>query len=79
MADNLKIELSSEGVREFLRSDDMMNVCKELADEIVQRAGGDYQVGTYTGKNRVNAQIDITSYKALRDNHKNNTLLKAMR
>ena len=74
----VKIELNSDGVRELLRSSEIMEVCKSHADKIAARAGSGYEVTTFTGKNRVNASVHAATEEAYRDNLKNNTLLKAV-
>ena len=74
-----RIELNSEGVKSLLRSPEMMNVCKEYADNAQARLGDGYEVTTYTGKTRVNAQIAAETYAARKDNAKNNTIFKAVR
>lgn len=79
MSGKVKIELNRAAVRELLRSSEMQSICKELADGIAGRVGSGYEVTTHTGKNRVNASVNATSYEAKRDNMKNNTLLKAVR
>lgn len=73
-----RIELNAEGVRELLRSSEMMAVCREHAERIAERAGTGYEVTTYTGENRVNASVHAATEEAYRDNLKNNTLLKAV-
>lgn len=78
MAKRYRIELNGEGVRELLRSSEMMSVCKEHARQIAARAGSGYAVSTYTGKTRVNASVYAATEEANRDNLKNNTLLKAV-
>lgn len=80
MAEKFRIELNPEGVRELLQSPEMEAVCREHAEAIAARAGGDgYSVTTHTGRTRVNASVYAASAKAKRDNMKNNTLLKAVR
>lgn len=76
---NLKIELNSDGVRELLRSPAMAAECRAQAQAIAVRAGGGYSVSTYTGATRVNASVMTETAEAMRDNLKNNTLLKAVR
>lgn len=73
----VRFELNKAGVRELLRSQEMMTVCKEYADRIRSRAGAGYEVSTYVGTNRVNASVYADTYEARRDNYENNTLLKA--
>jgi len=80
----IRVELNSDGVRELLRSPEMNGICTELAQGIAQRANGmgadgGYSVSSYTGTNRVNASVYCATREALRDNLKNNTLLKAVK
>lgn len=79
MADKVKIVLNTAGVRELLKSQELMAVCSEHADTIAQRCGSGYETSTYTGKNRVNAMVAASTYQAKADNMKNNTILKAVR
>lgn len=75
---NLKIELNSEGVRELLRSPEIMAVCREQADAALGRLGDGYEVDEYTGPNRVNVQISAVSREAIRENLESNTVLTAL-
>ena len=75
----LRIELNGAGVRELLRSSEMKAICGEQASEIAQRCGDGYSYDTYTGQNRVNAEVRAETWEARRDNSENNTILKAMR
>ena len=76
----VKFKLNYKGVRALLQSQAMLNVVKKHADEIQQRAGGGYEATAFgPGKTRVNASVRATTRKAIKDNLKNNTLLKAMR
>lgn len=74
-----KIVLNRAGVREMLRSNEMLGICKEYADHAVNRLGSGYEVTTYTGKNRVNAAVETATYRAMRDNMQNNSILKALK
>ncbi len=76
---NVRIELNSQGVRELLRSEEMMAICKEHADKALSNLGEGYEVTTHTGRNRVNAEVAAVSYEAKLDNSRNNTILKAIR
>lgn len=76
---NVRIELNSSGVRELLRSGEMMAICKEHADKALSNLGEGYEVTTHTGSNRVNAEVAAVSYEAKLDNSRNNTILKAIR
>ncbi|WP_281522480.1 hypothetical protein [Mogibacterium timidum] len=74
-----KFQLNKSGVRELLRSSELMEECSRHAKRIQNRCGEGYEVTTHTGKNRVNASVHAKTIKARKDNAKNNTLLKAMR
>ena len=78
MGKHYEVELNSEGVRELLRSSEMMAICRSHAQAIANRAGSGYEVTTYTGKNRVNASVHAATEEAYKDNLENNTLLKAV-
>ena len=81
MSRTVWIKLNKPGVGELLKSKDMQNVTKELAENIKNRAGGDagYSVTTEVGKTRCNASIAITDVKLLGREKKNNTLIKSLR
>lgn len=74
----VKFVLNRSGVREILRSKEMMDICKEYADKAQQSLGDGYEVTTHTGTNRVNAMIAAESYAAKRENLKENTIIKAV-
>lgn len=73
-----RIKLNRAGVRDLLRSEEMMDVCATVANTVAQKAGAGYEVNTHVGKNRVNAEVKAETFAARRDNLKNNTLLKAL-
>ena len=62
-----------------MKSAEMQHVLEEKATAIRNRAGDGYKQDTYVGKTRANAMVYADSYKAKRENMKNNTLLKAVR
>lgn len=74
----VKFELNREGVRELLRSKEMMDICSEYANSAAARLGDGYEVSTHTGANRVNAQVSAETFAAKRDNLKNNSIIKAV-
>ena len=71
-------KLNRAGVRELLKSQAMQGVLKEHATTIKDRAGDGYEQDIYVGKNRANAMVKAETFKAKKDNSKNNTLLKAV-
>ena len=78
MAETFKFELNREGVRELLRSKEMLDICSEYANSALGRLGSGYEVTTHTGTNRVNAQVAAETYSAKKENLNDNTILKAV-
>ncbi len=74
----VKFVLNQSGVRELLKSQEMMDICQEYANNALARLGDGYEVTTHTGKNRVNAEVAAQSFAAKRENLKSNTILKAV-
>lgn len=75
---NMKFELNREGVRELLKSKEMMDICEGYANNALSKLGDGYQVTTHTGTNRVNAEVSAESNAAKRENLKENTIIKAV-
>jgi phage-related protein len=75
---NFVFKLNRAGVRELMKSQEMQDVLKEHATTIKDRAGDGYEQDIYVGKNRANAMVRAETFKAKKDNSKNNTLLKAV-
>lgn len=71
-------QLNRQGVRELLRSDEVMQAVKAEADAAVAILGAGYEADTHIGKNRVNASVYAVTAAARRDNLQNNTILKAV-
>lgn len=78
MSKKVKLELNSAGVREVLRSDGMRSMLEAEARQRASGLGSGYGVNTFTGRNRVNAEIAAETPEARKDNLKNNTLLRAI-
>ena len=76
---SVKVVLNHSGVRELLKSEEMMQICKGYADNALGRLGDGYEVNCHIGKNRVNAEIKAVSFSARRENIENNSILKALR
>jgi phage-related protein len=72
-------ELNHAGVASLMKSNEMQEILSEKATEIKQRCGNGYEQDIHVGKNRANAMVYPATYKAKKDNLKNNTLLKAVR
>ena len=63
---DVKFKLNRAGVAELMKSAPMQNVLSQYVKDI------------HVGKNRANAMVSAKTYKAKKDNMKNNTLLKAV-
>lgn len=77
MGNKLKFKLNKKGVRELLKSSEMQSVCEDYANRITSICGDGYEATTKTKTTRVIVGIKPVTYKAKRDNYKNNTLEKA--
>jgi len=75
--DKFKFVLNREGVRELMRSDEMVGVLTEFADRVANRAGDGYS--THIGPNRANVSVVTDTDEAYYDNLDNNTLEKSIR
>lgn len=75
----IKFVLNTEGVRELMKSAEMMAIVSEKANNALASLGAGYEVTTYNGLNRCNAEIAAVTYEAKKENAKSNTILKAVR
>lgn len=79
MAKKMRVTLNSAGIRKLLRSDELLQECKDRAYQAQAKLGDGYSVNYRKGKVRANAEIVAESEEARRENSENNTLLKAVR
>lgn len=73
------VELNSPAVRALLKSPEMEALLKEHADGIAARAGKGYAADTRQMGTRAIASAYTETLDAMRDNLKNNTLLRSMK
>lgn len=73
-----KFKLNKKGVASLMKSEEMQDVLKKHASNVMNRLDKGYKKDLYIGKRRANVAISADSFKAKRDNLKNNTLLKAV-
>lgn len=74
-----KIELNSQGVRDLLTSDEITKECERYGNEALGRLRDiGYESDTYHGVNRTVVMVKATKTHAIRDNAKNNSILKAV-
>ena len=76
---SVRFTLNRSGVRELLKSQEVMSVCKEHADATRSNLGDGYTVTTRTGKTRVNAEVAAYTQKARQECFENNSILKALK
>lgn len=73
----MRIKLSRKGVRELLKSQEIMDECVRVAQQKAAAAGPGYEADDgYVGKTRASAIVYPSSSAARSDNYLNNTLLK---
>lgn len=78
MSDTFTVVLNTSGVRELLKSKEIMDCVEETAKLVQAKCGDGYEVDTFSGRNRVNAHVSTADIHAINDNLKHNTLLKAV-
>lgn len=79
MSNKVKVKLDRAGVRKLLKSQEMLQICKDHAYSAQAKLGSGYEVTFMTGKNRANAQIEAVTWRAKLANIRNNTILKALK
>ncbi len=79
MSKKFEFVLDKEGVRELLRGSEMQSIIKEKAERVQTAAGSEYQVEVKTYQYRVVGNVKTTDWRSIYHNHKNNTLLKALK
>ena len=75
---NFRFVLNRSGVAELLKGGAMQGILRDHASKVISKAGTGYKQDIHVGPNRANAQVTAVSFKAKRDNLKNNTLVKAV-
>lgn len=73
-----KVKLNSNGVRNLLKSPEMMQEVKNHAYAAQSILGSGYEVTYMTGKYRSNAEVAAVTNEAKRENLKTNSILKAV-
>lgn len=74
----VRIELNHAGIRALLKSPEMEAMLGERAAQISDGCGDGYAHDTYQAPGRVIASVYTETPDAMRDNLRNNTILKAM-
>lgn len=80
MAKKVEIELNEPAIRQqLLKSQEILDICKEHAETIADRCGDGYETAVYTQPTRIVAKVYADSFRARADNMKHNTILKAVK
>lgn len=79
MSKNIKFKLNGQGVRSLLQGSEMQSVLNQYATGIRNRCGTGYTQDTHVGRNRANVMIKANTFEAKLDNHRHNTILKALK
>ena len=75
---DVRVVLNSKGIRELLKSEGITNEVKKYCNIVANNAGSGYSSNVQTGKVRSIGRVYAYTKQAIRDNYKNNTLLKAI-
>lgn len=75
---NVKIELNDAGVKELLKSQEIKEACREVADRVQRSAGEGFVLEERNYPERSGYSVRVDSAEAARKNSKHNTLLKAL-
>jgi hypothetical protein len=74
----VKVKLNRAGVRDLLRSQELLDCCQSYANAALSRLGEGHAVTTYVGTNRVTVRLAATWNQTRSAALKGNTLLKAL-
>ncbi len=73
-----EIFLEGDGIRQLLRSDEVIECLNEHADNIIGRCEGNYQKSEYVGRNRANVSIYTDDEHTYWKNIHTNELINAL-
>lgn len=76
MSQNLRVSLNSSSIRAFLKSPVVAGEVEKYAKTTASRAGQGYESDVFVGRDRVMASAYTDTFEAMRDNAKNQTLLR---
>ena len=75
----IEIKLNYAGVGELLKSQEIADTVKEVAEQVAARAGDGYATDVYQAGTRVIASVYTGTRDAARDNLQNNTILRSLK
>lgn len=74
----IKIEMNDKGIRELLKSPEIMSACQKAGEAVAKQAGSGHRVDAFTGFDRAHVMIYANTQKAQKKTLKDNTLIKAL-
>ena len=74
----VKVELNLKGINEVMKSPQIMAACEAAGRAVASAAGSEYGTSSGTIKYIAYCNVFPDSKKAAKDNHDNNTILKAV-
>lgn len=78
MATQVRVKFNRNAFGEILYSEKVADYVTGKAEGVKAYCGDGYEVGSRRGKRRYRASVVTADYGAIRDNSKNNTLLKGL-
>ena len=78
MSKKVSVRLKPKGIIELLKSDEITAATREACEKVRDRSGSGYSMNMQEGKKRAVGRVYAYTSEAVRDNYKNNTLLKAL-
>ena len=75
---DFRFELNEAGVRALLKSSEMQAILSEYGSKVMGRVGEGYEMTAGTTSQRAKVNVRTETPRAMVDNLKNNTLLKAL-
>ncbi len=73
-----KVKLNYKSVGRLLKSDEVLQVCKDHAYSAQSKLGEGYEVTFQTAPSRALARVEAKSPEAIQKNRKHNTIIKAV-
>lgn len=78
MGNQVKVKLNDAGIKELLKSPEMTEHCRSLAEQVLIRAGEGYVMEQRNYPERTGYAVRPDTKAAYKDNYDNNTLLRAL-
>lgn len=72
----VRVRMNNAAARALLRGDEISADIQGRVDSVAEACGEGYEADVQVGRNRVHGMVKTTSFEAMRDNQRNNTILK---